>query len=126
MSPLADQLKAYDTGAYRDADTGKVDFEGHLCPLTLEAYGEWLDTKRTMSDGSRRAADNWQLGMSSADYMRSLWRHFLQLWKLHRGHPVYKNGKPVTKREAACAILFNTFGYLRNVIVEEQMCEARR
>jgi hypothetical protein len=129
VNNLVEQLRAYDSGAVRDAAEGKNDYEGALCPLTLEAYGDYMRAKQIrLSDGTLRSSDNWQLGMSQSDYLKSLWRHFLQLWKLHRGHPVIdeKTGHRVTRRDACCAILFNVFGYLRGVLLEERDCEARR
>jgi len=45
--------------------------------------------------------------------MKSLFRHFMQLWKLHRGLTAEdEKGKAVTMPEALCATMFNVMGYL--------------
>jgi hypothetical protein len=53
--------------------------------------------------------------MPKSAYMKSLWRHFLDLWMFHRG---YKGREDI--EEALCAIMFNTQGYLYEILKEKE------
>lgn len=101
-------MREFKTGATRDDDTLKNDYESFLSPLVIEAFGNYMTRHRRQSDGKIREGDNWQKGIPQEAYMKSLWRHMLDLWKLHRG---FKAGA-VDTEEACCAILFNVQGYL--------------
>lgn len=94
-------------------DYGKIDPEAAICPLTLEAYLEYKVFCRAMSDGSTRPDDNWQKGMPTETYMKSLWRHMLEIWKQHRGHRG-DAAFPI----AAAAAMFNIQGLLHNYLKE--------
>ena len=63
------------------------------------------------ADGKLRDSDNWQKGISLSVYMKSLWRHFMDVWRQHRGLP----GQD-TLEDSLCAVLFNTMGMLHEVI----------
>jgi len=78
-------IRRFDTGATRDTDEGKLDFEGFLSPLVLERYAQYMNKHRKQSDGKLRDSDNWQKGIPLKAYIKSLWRHFFDLWKIHRG-----------------------------------------
>lgn len=118
--------RTFETGATRDADHDKPDYEGFLSPLSVERYGEYMLKHQLQSDGTRRASDNWQKGIPIAQYVKSLLRHVIQLWKVHRGYPIHSvgrepwpNGKsrdPQDLEEILCAILFNTQGMLHETI----------
>ena len=98
-------IRTFDTGASRDTDEGKLDYEGFLSPRVLHRYAEYMQGHTLMADGSRRASDNWQKGIPKEAYMKSLTRHFMELWEKHRTQDVYD-------QETLCAILFNTMGLL--------------
>ena len=110
-----EKMREFTTGATRDGEEEKVDFEGHFSPVVLEAFGEYMNRCRRCPDGSYRASDNWQLGIPKDAYMKSLWRHFLDVWKEHRGVAT-KAGL----RDALCAMMFNTMGYLFEILREEK------
>ncbi len=74
----------FEGGAYRDDDDYKMDPEGFLSPLVVEAFSEYMHEHRRQSDGHMRDSDNWQKGMPEDVCMKSAWRHFLDLWKEHR------------------------------------------
>jgi hypothetical protein len=107
-------MRVFETGATRDDDTHKLDFEGFLSPLALEAFAEYMHKHRKQEDGRIRASDNWQRGICASVYMKSMWRHFFDVWKIHRGLTVVdpKTGKKVTLKEALCALFFNVQGML--------------
>lgn len=118
-------IRIFDTGATRDQDATKPDFEGYLSPLALDAFGDYMTAHRIQPDGSVRDSDNWQKGIPLNAYIKSLLRHVFQVWRLHRGYAAYERKPdgslvPVTKREALCAILFNTQGYLHELIKQEE------
>ena len=98
-------IRTFPTGASRDTDEGKLDYEGFLSPRVLRRYAEYMQGHTMMADGSRRASDNWQKGIPREAYMKSLTRHFMELWEKHRTQDVYD-------QETLCAIMFNTMGLL--------------
>ena len=116
------KIRKFSTGATRDNDEGKNDYEGILSPLVIEEFGNYMTKHRKMADGSLRDSDNWQKGIPLTAYIKSLFRHFIDLWFLHRGHKRYdkKDGHKITKKEALCAILFNAQGYLHEELKGEK------
>lgn len=107
-------LTTFASGATRDTSVGKLDYEGFLSPLVVERFARYMDKHRTQSNGELRDADNWQGGFPRSSYMKSLWRHFMDLWLLHRGRPAREG---VDLEEALCACLFNVQGYLHEVLI---------
>lgn len=116
--------RKFESGTTRDTDQGKLDFEGFLAPRVVEAYARYMNFNRTMRDGSVRASDNWQLGMPKDVALKSLWRHFFDLWSWFRGD-LKPAREPVL---ACCAILFNTQAILNEILKEnpEAIDEALR
>jgi hypothetical protein len=121
-------MRYFETGATRDSSDNKPDYEGFLSPLVIEAYGEYMHSHRMQADGKLRDSDNWQKGMPLTEYMKSLWRHFFDMWKIHRGYPVLDRitQQPVTLKAAACGILFNVSGYLHVFLKENIHSEQAR
>jgi hypothetical protein len=113
-------VRAFGTGATRDLDANKLDFEGFLSPLVLERYAQHMHKARSMPDGSMRESDNWQLGIPVPVYMKSMFRHFFAVWKLHRGLPVTEEvrGETIVKdlETELCALLFNANGMLHELL----------
>jgi hypothetical protein len=106
-------IRQFETGATRDVDTNKYDYEGFLSPLVLERYGQFMHKNRLQKDGKLRDSDNWQKGIPQSAYMKSGWRHFMEWWRLHRG-PDKQHGDLYGDRieDALCALMFNVMGYL--------------
>jgi len=109
------KIRYFKTGATRDIDIDKYDYEGFLSPRVIERFGEYMDKHRKQLDGNLRDSDNWQKGMPKNAYIKSGLRHFMDWWKEHRG---------LSSREgiedALCAIMFNTMGYLHEILKEKQ------
>lgn len=118
-------MRTFDTGATRDSDENKFDYEGFLSPLVLEAYAAYMHKNRVQADGQLRASDNWQKGIPCDQYMKSAWRHFMEMWSLHRAD-FYGPEEQVALREAACALLFNVMGYLHEDILRPTASLCRR
>lgn len=107
-------MRKFDTGATRNDDVGKLDPEGFHEPTSMEAFQRYMHSHRKQSDGTIRASDNWQKGIPKEVYMKSMWRHFFDVWKIYRGHTVVspEDGHTVTLEEALCALWFNVQGML--------------
>jgi len=101
------KVRKFKTGATRDTNEGKYDYEGFLSPLVLKRFGEYMNKHRKQSDGTLRDSDNWQKGIPQDAYIKSSWRHFHDWWMEHRGFSSREGTE-----EALCALLFNVMGYL--------------
>lgn len=103
-------IRTFDTGATRDTDQGKLDFEGFLSPHALEAFATYMQKHQVQSDGSLRSSDNWQKGIPVEAYMKSAWRHFFAVWKGHRTGAI--------NMDDLCALFFNVQGVLHEHITK--------
>jgi len=116
--PTADDgtLRTFASGATRDTAEGKVDLEGAISPLALWRYGEYMLEHQVQSDGRRRDSDNWQKGFGLKVLIKSLTRHFMRLWRIHRG---WEGPGPDDKdlEDALCALIFNAQAYLHEHLV---------
>lgn len=110
-------IRKFSTGATRDTAEDKYDPEGFLSPLVLDRFFEYMHDNRKQADGSLRDSDNWQKGFGFSVIMKSIWRHFFDLWKIHRGFRAFRREKgevvPVDIEDALCGLMFNTMAYLR-------------
>jgi len=107
-------MREFNTGATRDTDVGKPDYEGFLSPLVIERFGRYMDKHRHQADGKVRDTDNWQKGIPKDAYMKSGFRHFVDWWKEHRGIST-KDGI----EEAMMALMFNVMGYAHEYLKEK-------
>jgi hypothetical protein len=111
-------MQTFESGATRNSDEHKYDFEGFLSPAVLERYGQYMHAHRQVPDGTLRDADNWQKGIPLTKYIKSLVRHVFDLWRAWRsggesGTVVDKDsGQAVGIDELVCAVLFNAMGFL--------------
>ena len=115
-------IRKFETGATRDTDAGKPDYEGFLSPVVLERYGEYMNKHRVQSDGSLRASDNWQAHFGADHFsvcMKSLLRHVMDLWKEHRGL-----GSRDGIEDALMAVLFNTMAYADKYLKDKRQKSA--
>lgn len=106
-------VRTFGTGATRDVDQSKYDYEAFLSPLVIERYGAYMHRKRQLADGSLRDGDNWQKGIPLDSYMKSGWRHLMDWWSHHRSLPELVHE---TLEDTLCALLFNVSGYLHEVL----------
>jgi len=114
-------MRTFDSGATRDNDKGKWDYEGFLSPLALRRYAEYLHRHRIQADGELRESDNWQKGIPFTAYMKSAWRHFMEMWTLHRASlraPLTPKGSEDLE-DAICGVIFNAMGYLHELKLAE-------
>lgn len=111
-----EKIRTFDTGATRDADTDKPDYEGFLSPEVLAEYARYMHENRKQSDGKLRASDNWKKGIPKDEYMKSMWRHFMDVWGNHRASPAQVPN--ALMNEALCALLFNVMGYMYEELID--------
>lgn len=107
-------MREFETGATRDTDQGKLDYEGFLSPLVIERYARYMHKNRYKSNGNVRDGDNWQHGIPKDVYMKSLWRHFMDVWKNHRNIESQSD-----MEEALCGVLFNAMGYMFEILKDK-------
>jgi hypothetical protein len=113
------QIRQFETGATRDIDANKYDYEGFYSPLVMERFSEYMTKHRKQSDGNLRNSDNWQKGIPLDAYMKSGFRHFVDWWKQHRGYI----GQD-TLEDSLCALLFNVQGYLFEILKRKE-CQVK-
>lgn len=104
----------YKTGAVRDSKDHKLDYEGFLSPLVLEAFARYMHKSRFMESGDFRDSDNWQKGIPLDSYIKSNLRHTMDWWKEHRGYKT-KEGLLL----ALLGVMFNVQGYLLEVLKKD-------
>lgn len=114
--------RAFKTGATRDVDNNKLDYEGFLSPFVLERFAQYMHEcrLRNIPAGQMvRGSDNWQKGMPFDAYAKSLVRHVLDAWKSHRAGLDGATNSDIEKHreDTLCAIIFNAQGYLQELLV---------
>lgn len=118
---MNDAVRAFETGAVRDKDHGKLDLEGFLSPRVLAIFGAYMHRNRKTAAGFRDS-DNWQKGIPRDAYMKSMWRHLHDVWAHHRGETIETRfddaGNPLPPEpieDALAGLMFNVMGYLFEV-----------
>ena len=101
------KMRQFSSGATRNDDTEKLDFEGFLSPTAIEHYANYMHKNRIQADGTIRESSNWQKGIPLDSYMKSMFRHFFDVWKSHRGLET-----PEDMITNLSALMFNVQGYL--------------
>lgn len=118
MVDSAKGIRQFASGANRNSDEGKLDYEGFLSPAVLEAYAKYMHKNRKLEDGTLRDSDNWQKGIPKDAYMKSMWRHFMDVWKDQRGVET-----PEDRITNLCALMFNVSGLLFEELKEQNKDE---
>ena len=113
------EMRVFTTGATRDQDTTKLDYEGFISPLVAKRYAKYMHAHRKQADGTVRGSDNWQLGIEKEAYVKSLIRHVEDV-KLHwDGFPDEAVDQDL--ESVLCAVLFNTSGLLFEILKEKRV-----
>jgi hypothetical protein len=107
-------MRQFKTGATRDDDSTKIDFDGFLSPAALMAYAKYMHENRVQADGNLRSSDNWKKGIPQDAYMKSMWRHFFSVWENFHRKPTNED-----METALCALMFNVQGMLHEVLAEK-------
>ena len=127
-------IRTFETGATRDTDQDKLDYEGYLSPFVLQRFAQYMRKHQVRADGCVRKSDDWQKGIPKDVYMKGLVYHLLELWLFHRIDDVAalveaanKEIKQENIQDTICAILFNAQGYLFELLksVQPTQCPQR-
>jgi len=116
MNEEKKEIRKFETGATRDTDQNKLDYEAFLSPIVLKAYAEYLNKHRVQKDGTLRDGDNWQKLFGPDHYavcMKSLSRHFMDVWLYQRGFEPRE-----TVDDALAGIIFNAMAYWYKLLLE--------
>jgi hypothetical protein len=115
-----DQMRTFETGATRNLDEDKHDYEGFLSPYVLRRFAAYMHEHRK-TPGGLRDSDNWQKGIPTDAYMKSMWRHFMDVWEIHRtGKPIREgHERLIDLDEALMALLFNCMGMAHEILKEK-------
>lgn len=110
---MESRTRTFESGAVRDTDSDKYDYDAFLDPRVLVEYARYMHRHRQMPDGTVRSGDNWKAGFPLDSYIKSLLRHVIDLWLLHSG---YESRRPETDElvsmdDALGGVLFNVMGY---------------
>jgi hypothetical protein len=111
---VVEGTRVFASGATRDADDSKLDYEGFLSPFALERFAMYMHEARLRNPppGQKlRDSDNWQKGIPKHAYLKSLLRHVFALWRHWRatGH---------VSQIDACGVMFNVQGLLHEDLKE--------
>lgn len=104
-------MRTFDSGATRDTDQNKPDYHGYLSPQVLEKYGQYMLKHQKQADGTMRSSDNWKKGIPREAYIKSMFRHFMEVVRLHDMEQTGEVGLEADMDEALYALLFNVMGY---------------
>jgi len=113
-------MRKFETGATRDTDTGKLDYEGFLSPFAEQRFAEYMHKNRRQADGQMRDSDNWQKGIPLEAYMKSWHRHFMAVWKswrLFKGGVLSFEAFSAQVEDDLCATKFNNNGFLHEIVI---------
>lgn len=113
-------MRQFETGATRDTDDHKLHFDQCFSSLVMREYAAFILKHGYQADGTRRPDNNWKKGIPTESYFSSMFRHFMDIYLHKEG-----NGKMAVEplRDALCALMFNTMGYLYEVIQKEEEIE---
>ena len=101
------KIRQFKTGATRDTNEGKLDFEGFNSPIVEKEFAKYMHKHRFQADGTLRDSDNWQKGIPKDVYAKSLIDHCIDFWLEHRG---FESRDGII--DALCGLRFNVNGYL--------------
>jgi len=108
-------MRLFKTGATRDTEEGKLDYEGATSAIVLKRCAEYSRKHRKTASGER-PCDNWKKGMPRDAYLKSLCRHVMDVRLHHRGFSEEAVGE---LEDALCAVIFNASGYLHELLKGE-------
>lgn len=105
--------REFATGANRNTDQGKFDYEAFINPAVENSYARYMHKHRKMEDGTLRDGDNWQKGIPMSELMKSMLRHVYDVHLIHRGYNVFdESGKLVLMEDCLNGVKFNVNAYI--------------
>lgn len=107
-------IRTFESGATRDTDEGKLDYEGFFSPLVTKRRAEYMHLHRKQSDGTMRDGDNWQKGIPYREALKSFVRHSEDIKLLSRGYDAREDIET-----AICACMFNLESMLLTILTDK-------
>lgn len=109
------EMRNFDTGATRNVDENRLDFDGFLSPIAIKEFAKYMHENRIQADGKVRDSDNWQKGIPIDSYMKSMFRQFFDVWSNYRGA---EHDEDIIK--SLCALMFNVQGMIHEIAKKEK------
>lgn len=111
-------MRNFPTGATRDTDLNKIDYWGFISPKAMRSFGEYMMKHQKQADGRMRDSDNWKRGIPMDAYLRSMFRHMMDLKAILDTASIdrLEGYAPDAAIELMNAILFNVQGWLHEAI----------
>lgn len=117
---MNEEMRTFPSGATRDNDLEKPDYAGYLSPEVIIRFGQYMQKHSIQKDGTRRASDNWKRGIPKDVYIKSMFRHFIDVWSYHESAATADEWDEAEFQdnieESLCAMMFNVMGYLYEVL----------
>lgn len=108
--------REFKSGANRNSDDGKLDYEAFNSPIVDWYYAQYMHGHRVLEDGTLRDGDNWQKGFPIEVIHKSLARHYHDYHLTTRGIDVKENGQIHLIEDILCGIIFNAKAHLHELL----------
>lgn len=115
--------RIFKTGANRNSDWGKYDYEGFSNPIVEYSFAKYMHHHRKLEDGSLRNSDNWQKGIPEKELMKSLIRHVQDIKLIYRGFEILEDGKIVSMEHAINGAKFNLNALMLDLLKDNKKIE---
>ena len=102
------------SGATRDLNDGKKQYDKFIHPLVIERFADYMQGKRAMPDGSSREGDNWWNGFPREWLIESMGRHYQDTLLHTKG---FHEATTEDEETALCGLLFNVQSMLMEVLL---------
>lgn len=113
--------REFKSGANRNSDEGKLDYEAFNSPIVDWYYAQYMHSHRLLEDGTMRDGDNWQKGFPLEVIHKSLARHYKDYHLITRGYRVLEGDKEHFIKDILCGIIFNAKAHLHQLLKDEEV-----
>lgn len=116
-------MRNFKSGANRNSDEGKLDYEGFNNPLVDWSFAKYMHHHRFLDDRTLRDSDNWQKGFGYKTSLKSLLRHVQDVRLIYNGIKVIENNKEITLEEALNGCKFNINSMLLDILKDKNIIQ---
>ena len=109
-------MRQFKTGANRNSDRNKLDYNGFLDPRVELSFAKYMHHHRKLDDGTLRDSDNKKKGIPNEQLLKSLHRHFIDVWLLMSDVEVTEDGAKVNLEYALNGMKFNINALLYDLL----------
>jgi hypothetical protein len=110
-------MRAFESGAIRDTDKGKIKYADAICLEFFQMYGSYMREHCTQKDGQFRETGNWKKGFGLEVTIDSFFRHAVDFVLSHYGIPV---DSKLSHEDLGCAVMFNLNAYMQEYLDKEK------